>query len=45
MLVERALAILFENRRLIKFFSQNGAKELVAFGVATAICVFWHFDA
>lgn len=45
MLVERTLASVFENSRLIDLFDGNGAKEIVAFLVALGICLKWNFDA
>jgi hypothetical protein len=43
--LERALAPVFENRRLVAVFSETGVKELAAFALAFALCWRWHFDA
>lgn len=45
LLVERALAPLFEHRAFIKKFGEMGVKEPVAFLVALAVCLYWDFDA
>jgi len=45
MIVERALSLLFENRKLIDKFSGTGTKELIAFFVSALVCFFWDFDA
>ena len=45
MIVERALSLLFEHRRLVKALSETGLKEVIAFAVALVICWQWHFDA
>ena len=44
-LVERALAVLFENRIYIEYFDRDGLKELIALTVSIGICVYWRFDA
>lgn len=43
--VERALAVVFENRRILPVIEGSGVKEFIAFGVALAICLRWDFDA
>ena len=43
--VERALAIVFENRRLMPVFDNSGLKEPIAFVFATWICWQLKFDA
>ena len=43
--VERALALLFENRRLMRVFDNSGMKEPIAFVFATWICWQLQFDA
>lgn len=44
-LVERFLSVIFETRPLMPLFSGNGLKELIAFGVAFAVCRYGNFDA
>jgi hypothetical protein len=44
-LVERALALVFENRRLLRLFDNSGMKEVIAFAVATWVCWYAQFDA
>ena len=43
--VERALAIVFENRWFVERLAGKGLKEVIAFGLALAICRSWDFDA
>lgn len=43
--VERALALLFENRWFVDRFTGRGIKEPVTFAVAFAVCRNWDFDA
>ena len=43
--VERALSIVFENRRIIPFLESSGLKEFIAYGVALVVCLCWDFDA
>jgi hypothetical protein len=43
--VERALALLFENRHFVARFDGRGIKELISFGLAFLICWRWQFDA
>lgn len=45
MFLERALALLFENRRFIDRVGDAPVKELIAFGLAAAVCFFWRFDS
>jgi hypothetical protein len=44
-LLERALAILFENRWYVKRFGGKGIKEPITVLVAFMICRHWDFDA
>ena len=44
-LVERALAVPFENRLLVKSLSKKGLKELIAFFVSFLVVHHWDFDA
>lgn len=44
-IVERALAMIFENRMFIERFDRPGLKELIALVAAVALCVAWSFDA
>jgi len=44
-LVERFLAVLFENRALLPLFAGGGLKELATFAVAFALCRYTQFDA
>lgn len=44
-LVERALAVLFENRWFVDRFDSKGVKEPISVLVAFAICRYWDFDA
>ncbi len=44
-LLERALAVVFEHRLFLKYASEKGVKEFVAVGVAFVVCLVWHFDA
>lgn len=44
-LVERALAVLFENRWFVEKFASRGIKEPISVLVAFAICRSWDFDA
>lgn len=43
--IERALAIVFENRWLVTGVSKKGVKEPIAFTVAFLVCRHWDFDA
>ena len=43
--VERALAILFENRWFLENQDKPGQKETLAFVVALIVCLVWDFDA
>lgn len=43
--VERALALVFENRHFVAKFKGKGVKEIIAFAVAFLICWRWEFDA
>ena len=44
--IERALSVLFESRSFVKNVSSKGKgfKELIAFTVSAAVCIFWKFD-
>jgi hypothetical protein len=44
-LIERALAILFEWRPFVKKFDKKGIKEPITLIVAFIVCRFWDFDA
>jgi hypothetical protein len=44
-LVERALAVLFENRWFVERFDSKGVKEPISVLVALGICRYWDFDA
>lgn len=44
-LLERALALLFENRWWLDRFDDKISKELIAFGLAAVVCWLWKFDA
>ncbi|MBI1321101.1 MAG: hypothetical protein GC168_19425 [Candidatus Hydrogenedens sp.] len=44
-IVERALAVLFENKVFILYLDRDGLKELIAVGVGIAVCAQWKFDA
>jgi len=43
-LVERALSLVFEHRKLIDRFDNSNVKELIAFAVSFGIVVYWKFD-
>jgi hypothetical protein len=43
--LERALALVFENRWLVQRLSGRGIKEPVAFVASFLVCQHWHFDA
>src|SRR5690606_10776099 len=43
--IERALALVFENRWFVERLAGKGLKEVIAFGLAFAICRRWDFDA
>ena len=43
--IERALALVFENRWFVNRLSNRGLKEPIAFIVSWAICIHWGFDA
>lgn len=43
--LERALALVFENRWVIQRISGRGVKEPITFAVCLAVCRQWHFDA
>ena len=44
-ILERGLALIFENRVLLPHLENKGVKELIAFVVALVVCVRWQFDA
>lgn len=44
-LLERALAIVFEHRQFIPWLDKNGMKMPIAFVTSLIVCVFWKFDA
>jgi hypothetical protein len=43
--LERALAVVFENRWFVARLTGKGAKEPLTVAVAFVICRMWHFDA
>jgi hypothetical protein len=43
--LERALALIFEQRFLVKKLEDSGWKMPIAFIVSLLVCVFWKFDA
>lgn len=43
--VERALALVFENRWVIQRIAGRGMKEPICFAVCLAVCRQWQFDA
>lgn len=43
--LERALALVFENRWVIQRISGRGVKEPISFAVCLAVCRQWQFDA
>jgi hypothetical protein len=43
--VERALAVVFENRWFVQRFAHRGLKEPLTVLVAFAVCRYWDFDA
>lgn len=43
--LERALAVIFENKFYIKRFAGRGVTELIATLVGVLVCVIWKFDA
>lgn len=44
LLVERALSVVFENRKFIDAFDNSNVKEGIAFAVALGIVWYWGFD-
>jgi len=44
-LLERALAVLFESKWFVDRLQGKNLKELIAFVVGIAVCLFWDFDA
>jgi len=44
-MIERGLAIVFENRLFIKHCEEKGTKEFISFFVCVFVCIFWKFDA
>ena len=44
-LIERALALVFENKWLVDRLSNRGLKEPIAFAVSFVVCRHWDFDA
>jgi hypothetical protein len=45
MFVERALALLFEQKLFVKRFGGSPIKEIIAFAVSLVVCLKWKFDA
>jgi len=44
-MLERALAIVFEQRVFVEHLGNRGLKELITFGAALYLCIHWDFDA
>jgi hypothetical protein len=44
-LVERALAVVYENRWFLEKTKGHSVKEFITFGVSFAVCRSWDFDA
>lgn len=44
-LLERALAVLFEHRAFIARFDKAGVKEPIAYAASLFVCWYWDFDA
>ncbi len=44
-MIERALSLIFENRAFVTRLQGSPVKEVIAFAVSAAVCVWWHFDA
>lgn len=45
-ILERALALLFESRGFVgSQLDLHGGKEIIAFIVAAAVCIYWKFDS
>jgi hypothetical protein len=44
-MLERALSLLFENRRFLAKCDDKGVKELIAYGSALVVCWVWAIDA
>ncbi|HVN75411.1 MAG TPA: hypothetical protein VMT19_03775 [Thermoanaerobaculaceae bacterium] len=45
MFVERALALVFEQKLFVKRFGGSPIKEIIAFAVSLVVCLKWQFDA
>lgn len=45
MVVERALALVFEQKLFVKRFGGSPIKEIIAFAVSLVVCLKWQFDA
>src|SRR3990172_5090098 len=45
MMLERALAVLFETRIFVDKAQGRSVKEIIAFVVAGMVCWYWDFDA
>lgn len=43
--IERALALLFEQRNILEKLERKGWKMPIALAVSLAVCSFWKFDA
>ena len=44
-LLERALAIVFEQKYLVAHLEDRGLKTPIAFGLCLLVCIIWKFDA
>src|SRR3954454_15334594 len=44
-IIERALAVIFENRIWLSRFDKPGLKETIAVIVSLSVCIYWQFDA
>ena len=45
LVVERALALVFEQRLFVKRFGGSPIKEVIAFALSLVVCLKWQFDA
>jgi hypothetical protein len=43
-LIERSLALFFEQKHISKVLEGKGVKELIAFGVCYFVCIQWSID-
>lgn len=42
--IERALALVFEHRKFIERFDGSNVKEIIAFAVCLGVVMYWKFD-